>query len=133
MPPNTRPMSQRQNRVARLYEDEGAGASRAISAPARDPLLAEKRLLHLAGRRRPRERVEEAHEARLLVAGEARPDVLDDLVLPERRARPRYDRGDRHFPPVGIRHAEDRRLRDRRVVEQTTLHLDGEDVLAAAL
>src|SRR5439155_8602146 len=74
------------------------------SAPR--PLLAQQRLLHLPRRGRARERVEEANDARLLVAGEVGAYVLHHVLLADGRARAPHDRGGHDLAPVGVGHAE---------------------------
>src|SRR5438067_119334 len=108
---------------------------KSISASRRDAFeqqLAEQRLVHLLRRGGPRQRRQEADVPRLLVAGELLAHVRDQLLGGERGAIAQYHRGRDRLAPVGVGHADDAGLADRRVRQQDPLDLGWEDALAAA-
>src|SRR5688500_290918 len=62
-----------------------------------------------------RQRVDEPHQARLLVAREVLGAIVDNLFLPHLRARLQHDGGADRLAPLLVRNAEYRGVADRRV------------------
>src|SRR5512132_765173 len=92
----------------------------------------ESLLLHLA-HLVARQPVEEVHDARALVRGEHRGDVIDELLPGGRRAGPRHHPGDDPLTHVRVGLAGHGGLEDVGMLEQGALDLAGADLEAAAL
>ena len=117
-------------RADRLLEKERVGRSRGIGV-RRAVLLAQASLEHLSAGV-ARQRVDDHHPARALVAGEVHAAVRLDLGIGRRIGGVAGDdHRQRGLTPCRVRHADERDLGDLGVRGQDVLHLGAVDVLAA--
>src|SRR3989442_1188603 len=79
----------------------------------------------------PRQRRDEHDGRRLLVAGEVRPAMRDQLRLARRGAGCEHDEREGRLDPARVGHPDDRSVRDVGMLEQRALDLRRVDVLAA--